>query len=165
MPALTGDVTSTVNTVTTVVAKINGTTIGTNAAADQVIVTTASATWLLGRAFLTALILVGTILTTQQLPTLFSCGTSSSGGGGIADPGSNGILSRTALNTVAARTITGTTNRISITNGDGVSGNPTIDVGSNIVDKSAANTYTAGQKQTFGPNGTSAGLECRLGVR
>lgn len=50
------------------------------------------------------------------------------GGGGITDPGSNGILSRTALNTVSARTITGTSNRISISDGDGVSGNPTIDI-------------------------------------
>lgn len=46
-------------------------------------------------------------------------------GTGIADPGANGILARTALNTVSARTITGTS-PIGLTNGDGVAGNPTV---------------------------------------
>lgn len=61
---------------------------------------------------------------------------------GIADPGSNGILARTALNTTAARTLTGTSNKISITNGDGVSGNPTFDVGSDIVQLTSTQTLT-----------------------
>jgi len=52
--------------------------------------------------------------------------------GGIADPGANGIISRTALNTTAARTITGTANQIAVTNGDGVSGNPTLSLPQNI---------------------------------
>jgi hypothetical protein len=51
----------------------------------------------------------------------------------LLDPGSNGILSRTSANTVTPRTITGTTNDIGVTNGDGVSGNPTLDIGSNVV--------------------------------
>lgn len=55
-----------------------------------------------------------------------------SGGGGIADPGSNGILARTALNTTSARTITGTTNQVTVTNGDGVSGNPTLSLPQDI---------------------------------
>ena len=38
----------------------------------------------------------------------------------------NGVIARTGTGTVAARTITGTTNQITVTNGDGVSGNPTI---------------------------------------
>jgi hypothetical protein len=38
----------------------------------------------------------------------------------------NGIIVRTGAGTVAARTITGTTNQITVTNGDGVSSNPTI---------------------------------------
>lgn len=51
----------------------------------------------------------------------------------LAALATTGVLSRTGSGTVATRTITGTTNRITITNGDGVSGNPTIDVGTNVV--------------------------------
>lgn len=39
---------------------------------------------------------------------------------------SNGLLTRTGAGTAAARTITGTANEVTVTNGDGVSGNPTI---------------------------------------
>lgn len=38
----------------------------------------------------------------------------------------NGVIVRTGAGTVAARTITGTTNQITVTGGNGVSGNPTI---------------------------------------
>lgn len=44
----------------------------------------------------------------------------------LVDPGTNGIMVRTALNTIVTRTITGTANQIIVTNGDGVSGNPTL---------------------------------------
>lgn len=47
--------------------------------------------------------------------------------GTFADPGSGGLLSRTALSTYTPRTITAATNGgITVTNGDGVSGNPSI---------------------------------------
>ena len=49
------------------------------------------------------------------------------GGGGVADPGGNGIMVRTSLNVTTARTLTAG-DGISVTNGDGVSGNPTIAV-------------------------------------
>lgn len=83
--------------------------------------------------------------------------TGGASGGGMADPGSNGMLARTALNVTAARTLTGTTNKIVVTNGDG-SGNPTFNVGSDIVDKTASNTYTAGAKQIFDADATSADI-------
>lgn len=44
---------------------------------------------------------------------------------GLSDPGANGMLARTTTGTTAARTLTAGTG-ISITNGNGVSGNPTI---------------------------------------
>lgn len=43
-----------------------------------------------------------------------------------------GIAAKTGADTVAARTITGTANQISITNGDGSAGNPTIAFTTNI---------------------------------
>ena len=42
------------------------------------------------------------------------------------DFGSNGLMARTAAGTYASRTITGTASQITVNNGDGVSGNPTI---------------------------------------
>lgn len=45
---------------------------------------------------------------------------------GLADNSTNGIIARTATNTFTGRTITGPANGVSVTNGDGVSGNPTI---------------------------------------
>ena len=58
--------------------------------------------------------------------------TTISAGANLQDPGANGILARTAVNTTAARTLTGTANRIVITNGNGVPGNPTFDIGANV---------------------------------
>lgn len=60
----------------------------------------------------------------------------------LAGISSNGILTRTGAGTAAARTITGTTNLIDVTNGNGVSGNPTITVGANVARRDAANTFT-----------------------
>ena len=50
----------------------------------------------------------------------------------VAGLSSSGIIARTGAGTASARTITGTSNRITVTNGDGVSGNPTLDVGSTV---------------------------------
>jgi len=65
-----------------------------------------------------------------------------SGGGGLTDPGSNGLLVRTALNTTISRTIVGTSNRITVTNGDGVLGTPTLDIGSDVATLTGSQTLT-----------------------
>lgn len=44
----------------------------------------------------------------------------------LASNSTNGVWARTGSGTGSARTITGTTNQITVTNGDGVSGNPTL---------------------------------------
>lgn len=54
--------------------------------------------------------------------------------------GSTGIAARTAADTWAQRTITGTASRVTVTNGDGVSGNPTIDIDDAVL-TSVATSY------------------------
>jgi hypothetical protein len=44
----------------------------------------------------------------------------------LAGVGTAGLLARTGAGTAAARTLTGTANKVTVTNGDGVSGNPTL---------------------------------------
>jgi hypothetical protein len=48
----------------------------------------------------------------------------------------NGIVAHTAANTFTARTITGTANQITVTNGDGVAGNPTLSTPQDIATSS-----------------------------
>ncbi len=54
--------------------------------------------------------------------------------------GSNGLMTRTAAGTYASRTLTGTSNVIDVTDGDGVSGNPTIDISSSYVGQTSITT-------------------------
>jgi hypothetical protein len=46
----------------------------------------------------------------------------------VAGLSSNGIIARTGTGTASVRTVTAGSSKISVTNGDGVSGNPTVDV-------------------------------------
>lgn len=50
----------------------------------------------------------------------------------LASNSTNGIWARTGSGTGAARTITGTTNQVTVSNGDGVSGNPTLSLPQSI---------------------------------
>lgn len=50
----------------------------------------------------------------------------------IAALGTAGLITRTGAGTVSARTITGTAAEVTVTNGDGVSGNPTISLPASI---------------------------------
>jgi len=77
------------------------------------------------------------------------------GGGGLADPGGNGFLDRTALNTTAARTLTGTANEIAVTNGGG-GGNPVF---------SLSSTFDISGKTSTKPmkSGTTAPVTCAVG--
>ncbi len=52
----------------------------------------------------------------------------------------NGIPAHTASNTFTARTLTGTSNRLAVTNGTGVSGNPTFDIDAAYVGQSSITT-------------------------
>jgi hypothetical protein len=66
----------------------------------------------------------------------------------ISGLSANGLVTRTSSSTAEARTITGTTNVITVTNGDGVSGNPTLTTGSLVARTDTAQTFTASQRGT-----------------
>ena len=58
----------------------------------------------------------------------------------LAAYNTNGLLTQTASDTFTGRTITGTASRITIANGDGVAGNPTIDIHTSYVGQSSITT-------------------------
>lgn len=60
----------------------------------------------------------------------------------LAAYNTSGLLTQTAVDTFTGRTITGTANRITATNGNGVSGNPTLDIGTDVVTLTGAQALT-----------------------
>ncbi|UYA57628.1 tail fiber [Synechococcus phage S-CREM1] len=68
----------------------------------------------------------------------------------IADLSTTGILTRVSDGNVATRTVTGTPGRISVVNGSGVAGNPTLDLINTTVTQGTYNTPSiAGNTQTI----------------
>lgn len=105
-------------------------------------------------------LVAGSNVTFTETPTQLTIAASGGGGGGLGDPGSNGIVVRTALNTTTARSLTAPAAGITITNPDGVAGNPTFALaddlaglegmaGTGLVARTAANTYA--QRTITGP--------------
>lgn len=75
--------------------------------------------------------------------------------GGVS---TNGSLHRTAANTYASRTLTGTTNQVSVTNGDGVLGNPTVGLATVAIPYGKqAIPIPAGAMKAQSTNGAAAG--------
>lgn len=66
----------------------------------------------------------------------------------IAGLASTGLITKTGTGTAVERTITGTTNVITVTNGNGVSGNPTLTVGSLVARTDVVNAFTVAQRGT-----------------
>lgn len=73
----------------------------------------------------------------------------------LAGYNTNGLLTQTAADTFVGRTITGTTNKIVVTDGDGVLGNPTLNIGSDVV--TLADTQTLLNKTTVSSTNLSTG--------
>jgi hypothetical protein len=60
-----------------------------------------------------------------------TCG-GSGGAGGLPDPGSTGLVVETSPGVTVDRTLSAGSSNLSITNGDGVNGNPTVDIGPGV---------------------------------
>lgn len=75
----------------------------------------------------------------------------------IANLSSTGFAVRTATDTWSQRTIAGTTNRVVISNGNGVLGNPTIDIDSNYVGQASITTVGTITSGTW--NGSDIALD------
>jgi hypothetical protein len=75
----------------------------------------------------------------------------------INDPGSNGMLSRTAAGVVTPRTITGDS-EIAVANGNGVSGNPTLSIAASLTRDSEINVQGTANEITSSGSGVAPTL-------
>ena len=64
----------------------------------------------------------------------------------LASNSSSGLWARTGAGTGAARLVAGTAGNVTVTNGDGISGNPTIDLGATAVQTDQSNTFSTGDQ-------------------
>jgi hypothetical protein len=98
-----------------------------------------------------------------------------SSGGAIVEAAalSNGMVAQTAANTFTARTITGASNQVTVTNGDGISGNPTLSLPAAIIlsnpsSINSASTLTIGDSATttltLGRTGQTTAVASTLNV-
>lgn len=60
----------------------------------------------------------------------------------VAGLATTGLVARTGSGTAETRTITGTAGRITVTDGDGINGNPTLDIGADVATKDGTETLT-----------------------
>lgn len=123
------DDTSTANMLTTLGAQPSDAELtaiaGLTSAADSVPYFTGSGT----AALMTVTAAARTVLddtSTANMLTTLGAQAASTALTNLAAVATNGSLHRTAANTYTSRTLTGTTSQITVTNGDGVSGNPTV---------------------------------------
>lgn len=94
--------------------------------------------------------------TTQYICSATNTWSAVTGGTGMPEPSSNGVVVRTSAGNSAARTITGTANEVAVTNGDGVAGNPTLALAADV--DLSSKTTTKPMKA-----GTSAPATCAVG--
>lgn len=139
-PFLAGDLGGTASA--PIVSKIDGTSVPVNSAADQTIVTTASATgaW----KSIPACGDASHGLSYDTVGHAFGCQSITGTAGNVADPGGNGVMVRTALNTTINRTLQSGTG-VTVTNGTGVSGDPSFAVDTTLV-ATTTNTLTQTNK-------------------
>ena len=81
----------------------------------------------------------------------------------LAAYNTNGILTQTAADTFAGRTITGTSAKIDVSNGDGVSGNPTLTISATYVGQTSITTLGTVTTGTLSTGAVIGGVTMTLG--